>query len=194
MTAHQALIPSYLAIRGNKLQDNIICILSGILGLSLLAQVAVPLPWTPVPITGQTFGVALTALLWGRSRGTGVVFGYLLLGAAGLPVFAAGRSGLVVGPTLGYLIGMCLAAFVMGGLADRGWTKKFWSTYLAAFFGSLVTFACGLFVLSFFVPSDKLVSAGLLPFVPGDIIKTFLASMIVYQSQKAWKKSGKAKI
>ncbi len=190
MTATQecAVIPNYLAIEGNTLTNNVLCILTGVTLLSLLAQITIPLPWTPVPITGQTFGVALTALLWGRSRGTVVVIGYLTLGVLGFPVFALGKSGISIGPTFGYLVGMLVAAYVMGSLSDRGWTRKFWQSYLTAFIGSCITFSFGLVGLSFFVPHENLLVAGLFPFLPGDLIKTFLASSFAFTAQNLWEK------
>lgn len=184
-TQDLSYIPSFLNSRGNKIIENIASVFAGVGLLSLLAQIALLLPWTPVPITGQTFGVALVALLWGRKRGTLVFFSYLLCGGLGLPVFAMGKVGLLLGPTSGYLIGMLVATYVVGALADRGWTKTFFRTYLAAMAGSAITFAFGLFVLSFYMPSSVLLSAGLLPFLPGDVIKTLCASTIAFQSTKS---------
>jgi len=182
-----AIVPHYLILRGNKTHENILCIVSGVLALSLLAQMSISLPWTPVPITGQTFGVALIALLWGRKRGTAAVLSYLFLGGMGLPIFAMGKSGFSLGPTFGYLVGMLVAAYLMGTLADRGWTKKFFLSYFAAFLGSLVIFSFGVLVLSFFIPRENLLMAGVLPFLPGDIIKTMLASSLAFQAQKMGK-------
>lgn len=183
-----AIVPYFLNLRGNKIHENILCIVSGVFLLSLLAQMTISLPWTPVPITGQTFGVALIALLWGKKRGTTAVLSYLFLGGVGLPIFALGKSGFSFGPTFGYLVGMLAAAYVMGALADRGWTKKFFLTYLAAFLGSIIIFSFGVFVLTFFIPRDNLLMAGVIPFLPGDIIKTLLASSIVFHIQKISKK------
>ena len=123
MIQEQAFIPQILSHRGNKILENILAIFVGVLSLSLLAQIAIPIPWTPVPITGQTFGIALISLLWGRNRSFAVVFSYLFIGALGFPIFAFGKSGLVFGPTFGYLIGMLAASVWMGFLADRGWTR-----------------------------------------------------------------------
>ncbi|OQW53663.1 MAG: hypothetical protein A4S09_07095 [Proteobacteria bacterium SG_bin7] len=184
-----AVIPNYLSAEGNTVTNNFLCILTGVVLLSGLAQITIPLPWTPVPITGQTLGVALTALLWGRARGTAVVLGYLVLGAVGVPVFALGRSGISVGPTFGYLLGMIVAAYVMGSMADRGWTRKFWQTYFTAVLGSGITFCFGLIGLSFFIPHENLLAAGLFPFLPGDLIKTFLASSIAFKTQNLWKRN-----
>ncbi|WP_413293329.1 biotin transporter BioY [Bdellovibrio sp. HCB185ZH] len=88
------------------------------------------------------------------------------------------------GPTSGYLMGMLIASYLMGDLADRGWTKKFWSTWLAAFFGSCVILSCGVLVLSFYMPHETLFLTGVLPFLPGDFLKTLLACFIVRQVER----------
>src|SRR5690606_27371022 len=119
----QATIPILLKRYENQLLAQVISILIGIVLISLLAQIAFPLPQTPVPVTGQTFGVALVALLWGRSVGFTIMGLYLLLGAFGVPVFSFGRSGWQWGPNIGYLMGEWAASAVMGYLADCGWTR-----------------------------------------------------------------------
>ncbi len=184
-----AVVPSILAgsqnlETGKKIRDNALAIFAGVILLALTAQISIPLSFTPVPITGQTFGVALIALLWGRTRGVAAVATYLALGAFGVPLFALGKTGLALGPTTGYLVGMLLASIVMGTFADRGWTKTFARTWLAAFIGSVITFTCGVVVLSMFLPREALLMAGVLPFIPGDIIKTLLATTIVSQTSK----------
>ena len=151
--------------------------------LAALAQIAIPLPFTPVPITGQTFGVALMSLLWGRKWGFSSVALYVAVGAAGLPVFAQAASGLKL-MTSGYLVGMCLSSVVIGTLADMGWAKSFGKAFAACVLGSLCVFSCGLFVLSNFVPKGLLLAQGLLPFIPGDIIKSSLAAFIVSRLRK----------
>ncbi|MGE4132212.1 MAG: biotin transporter BioY [Bdellovibrionales bacterium] len=153
----------------------------GALLLTALAQISIPLPWTPVPITGQTFGVALLALLWGRKLGAGIVGGYVLLGLTGLPILATAK----LGPTSGYLVGMVLASYVVGGLADRGWTSTFPRALAAAYVGSTLIFGLGLLVLSYFVPSEALLGAGLFPFMPGDLIKNILAATIATGAARA---------
>lgn len=190
MTQDLSFVPTYLDRRGSKIHENILSVLLGVLGLSLLAQIAIPLPWTPVPITGQTFGVSLMSLLWGRKRALSSVVIYLALGAVGLPIFALGKFGISLGPTTGYLIGMVLAAYWMGSLSDRGGTKTWWRTYLSAFSGSAIIFSCGVLGLSFFIPTESLLSAGVLPFLPGDLLKTLLASTIAFQTQKTFEAKG----
>ena len=184
MTRNQALVPQILIQYGNRTWQNILAVLAGVTLISLLAQLSIPLPFTPVPITGQTFGVVLTALLWGQKRAVSTVVSYMLLGGLGLPVFAMGKSGFLIGPTTGYLLGMLAASFVVGRLADLGWTRSFYKTWLAAFLGSVSVFSFGLYGLSFFVPQTQLLNLGLLPFLPGDFIKTILASTMAWQSHR----------
>jgi biotin transport system substrate-specific component len=174
MTAEKSFVPSLVIKFGNKVSHNIIATLMGAVTIAAVAQIKIPLPFTPVPITGQTFGVALISLLWGKTRGFSAVVIYLLFAVTSMSF----------GPTSGYLIGMLVASYLMGDLADRGWTKKFWSTWLAAFSGSCVILSCGVLVLSLYMPKDSLLMAGVLPFLPGDLIKTLLACFIVRQVER----------
>src|SRR3954465_6955230 len=104
-----------------------------VVGFSLLialsAQVMIPLPWTPVPLTGQTFAVLLTGALLGPRLGALAMLAYLLEGAAGLPFFRGGASGVThfTGATAGYLFAFPAAAYVTGYLAERGWDRRFWT-------------------------------------------------------------------
>ena len=180
-----ALVPRLLSQIDGKFRNNAILIFVGVMTIGLLAQIQIPLSFTPVPITGQTLGVALIALLFGRVRAVSTVAAYLALGAVGAPLFATTTTGAGFGPTAGYLIGMLLAAFVMGHLADRGWTRSFRKAWLATFLGSVITFTFGLAALSFFIPKSALLAWGFYPFVPGDIAKTLIAALIVSQVSKA---------
>lgn len=171
-----AWLPSMIADQSKT--KHFLVIVGGVVALSLLAQIALPLGFTPVPLTGQTFGVYLIALLCGRKLGGAIVASYLAVGFVGLPVFAGAASGLSFGPTLGYLVGMLVASQAVGYLADRGWTKSFGRAWLAAVAGSVCVFTMGLAVLSAFVPADALLISGFLPFLPGDLIKTTLAASI----------------
>jgi len=165
----------------------------GVALVSALAQVVIPLPWTPVPITGQTFGVALMALLWGRKRAFGVMSSYLALSIFGAPILAGGVAFLTFGATTGYLLGMLVSACVVGELADRGYTRTWARAFMAASLGSVCVFGFGLLVLSFFLPAAgdtfgakmiTLLTAGLLPFLPGDILKNSLAAFIASRLNK----------
>lgn len=150
--------------------------------LGALSQVVIPLPFTPVPVTGQTFGVALLALLWGRKRGWSSVGAYLVLGSAGLPLFSRASSLWVAAPTTGYLIGMFAAAGIMGMLSDRGFVRGFKRAFAAAALGSAITFVFGVAVLAQFVPDGQALALGWIPFIPGDLIKITLVAWIVSRS------------
>jgi len=146
---------------------------------ALAAQVAIPLAWTPVPITGQTFAVLLTGAVLGARRGFLAQALYLLEGALGLPVFAGGAAGVLklIGPTGGYLMAFPFAAALVGTLCERGWDRRFITMLLSMLLGSAVIFSVGLVQLSRFVPASALLAQGLLPFVPGDLIKSSLAAL-----------------
>ena len=121
--------------------------------IAAAAQVAIPLPFTPVPLTGQTFGVLLTGMALGSRRGALAVALYVLEGAVGLPFFAGGAAGLakLLGPTGGYLFAFPIAAFVAGLLAERGWDRKPLTTVLGMLLASLTIFIFGALWLSRFV-------------------------------------------
>lgn len=194
MVNEVSLIPQLLKRRGAKSIENILSIFFGIIFLSLLAQISFQIPGTPVPITGQTFGVTLISLIWGRKRGLMCVISYLGGGAIGLPIFASGKSGLILGPTTGYLIGMAFSSYWIGMWADMIGTKKFWQTYFISISGSCIVFICGLSVLSFFIPTKELLDLGVYPFLLGDFIKSFIASLIASQTQATLDKKNKIQL
>jgi len=156
-----------------------------VLGFSLLtalaAQVAIPLPWTPVPITGQTFAVLLTGALLGSRLGALALIAYLFEGAIGLPFFAAGGTGparLLMSPTSGYLLSYPAAAFLTGMLAERGWDKRFLTAAAAISLGSIVILLSGWSWLSIWTGSASHAwTIGVAPFIPGDIVKILLAAV-----------------
>jgi biotin transport system substrate-specific component len=148
---------------------------------ALAAQIAIPLPFSPVPLTGQTFAVLLSGAVLGARRAFLAQALYLLEGMAGLPFFAGGAAGagILAGPTGGYLLAFPFAAFVTGALARAGWDRRFATMLAAILLGSLVIFGCGLAGLSRFVPTGRLLALGLLPFLPGDVVKATLAAIAV---------------
>jgi biotin transport system substrate-specific component len=150
---------------------------------ALAAQVAIPLSWTPVPITGQTFAVLLTGALLGSRLGAVAMIAYLMEGAVGLPFFAAGGSGparLLFSPTSGYLLSYPAAAYLTGLLAERGWDKRFLTAAAAMCLGSAVILLCGWSWLAIWSKSvTHAASIGVLPFLPGDVIKIALAAAVL---------------
>src|SRR3954452_12838062 len=157
-------------------------------GFSLLtaasAQLGVRLPFTPVPITGQTFGVLLTGALLGGWRGFGAMLIYLAEGLAGLPVFAPGAPvhaglGPFLGATGGYLFAFPLAALVVGFLAERGWDRTPARVLAAMALGSAVIYILGAGWLSHFVGGTRnALVQGVLLFLPGDALKAALAAAL----------------
>lgn len=155
--------------RTHSRAENIALIFAFSVLMGLLARVAVPLPFTPVPVTGQTLGVLLAGLLLGGPRAAAAMALYLAEGAAGLPVFSpAGPGGLaqLAGPTGGFLLSYPLAALVAGsGLRP---------VLLALLSGEAVIFLCGAAWLAAFVPAATVWRAGVLPFLPGEVVKIAL--------------------
>ena len=156
-------------------------VIGGSLAIAAAAQVRIPLPFTPVPVTGQTFAVLLIGALFGAKRGTATVMTYLTLGIMGLPVFAAAPPGpaALMSPTAGYLAGFVAAAWVMGTLSERGWDRRPWSTALAMTIASAVIFACGVLWLGRFVGWGHVLQQGFLPFIPGDLVNIALATAML---------------
>lgn len=157
---------------------NLSVFLANISLLVLLARITLRLPFTPVPITGQTFGILLISFLSGRTRAATAVSAYLAAGFIGFPVFAGGHAWLM-GPTTGYLPGMFVGSLVVGTLSDRGWSRHFWGCVGAGYLGSFCIFTCGLAGLSFFVPLNRLLQQGYFPFIVGDGIKIVTAALCV---------------
>ncbi|MCS7313753.1 MAG: biotin transporter BioY, partial [Acidobacteria bacterium] len=153
-------------------------VLSGSLFTALMAQVAIPLPFTPVPITGQTLAVLLVGATLGARRGALSMVVYLAEGLAGLPVFAGGTAGIgrLLGPTGGYLIGFVPAAHIVGWLTERGWDRRPQTAVLMMVMGHGVIYIFGLSWLSQFVGLAHVLPTGLYPFIPGDLLKVFLAA------------------
>ena len=152
----------------------------GSLLVALLARVSVPLPFTPVPVTGQTFGVLFLGALLGSRLGALALFAYLLEGALGLLVFAKGAGlGYLFGPTGGYLLAFPLAAYLVGWALEAGLGRGFLSALLAFLAGSLLIYALGVPWLSVYLGMDlaKALALGALPFLAGDLVKAVLAAL-----------------
>jgi biotin transport system substrate-specific component len=153
-------------------------ILAGSALVALSARVAIPLPFTPVPVTAQTFAVLLVGAALGSRRGALALAAYLAEGAAGMPVFSGGGCCVawLAGPTAGYLWSYPLAAFTVGALAERGWDRSPGRAGLAMLAGNGVIYVVALPWLASFVGAGQVLEAGLLPFIPGDLLKVALAA------------------
>jgi len=167
-------------IRERTLAERFLVLVVANLLLIACAQVRIPLPFTPVPITGQTLGVLLAGALLGSRYGTTVVFVYVVQGLVGLPVFAGWKGGIaaLLGPTGGYILGFIPAAFVAGYLLERYFHRNWCATLVALIAGNALIYAFGLPWLAFFVGWDKVLQMGFLPFVPGDLLKLLMVASI----------------
>lgn len=163
----------------------------GIAGLAgLLAQVRFFLPWTPVPITGQTFAVLLAGVLLGRWWGGVSMASYAALGAIGLPWFAgwSGGVGILAGPTGGYIVGFILAALFLGYFTDKYIRSRSFLSMLGLmlFANFILIHGPGLVQLGLWIKATTgepltfraLLSMGTIPFIPGDIAKAVAAAVI----------------
>lgn len=161
-----------------RLFGQAVLVLAGTLLLAISAHIKVPF-W-PVPQTMQTFAVLLIAMSYGSRLGTITIAAYLAEGMLGLPVFAAG-SGIayMAGPTAGYLVGFLVAGALLGWLADQGWCRNWQSTVAAMLIGNGAIYLFGLGWLAQLFGTSVAISAGLLPFIWGDIAKIVLAALVM---------------
>jgi len=159
---------------------------------ALAAQVRIHLGWTPVPITGQTFSVLLAGTVLGARLGALSQLTYVAAGLV-LPFYAGGTHGwsVVTGASGGYLVGMVLAAFVVGKLAERHEDRDLLTSLPAMFFGSVVIYAVGLPWLAAVadLSMQDAIAKGLAPFVIGDALKAGIAGALVPATWKAVERS-----
>lgn len=189
----QATIPSRV-ITGTVLPRSTAWTIALTVGFALLtaaaAQVRIPLGFTPVPITGQTFAVLLSGAALGATWGGASQLLYVLLGAVGLPFYASGNAGweYATGATGGYLIGFIAAAYAVGFLAERSQDRSVFSAVPAFLTGNLLIYAIGVPWLYYTVDSittgEAALGAGFIPFIAGDVVKIVLAGLLL---PAAWK-------
>ena len=141
--------------------------------VALSAQVAIPLPFTPVPVTLQTLMVLATGALLGSRRGTAAILLYISEGAAGLPVFAMGTSGPahLAGPLGGYLVGFVAAAFLAGLVCERGGDRNGLLAFAGLVMADLAIYVPGLLWLGAFTGFSRVLVLGALPFLAADVLK-----------------------
>ncbi|MBL51692.1 MAG: biotin transporter BioY [Candidatus Marinimicrobia bacterium] len=161
---------------------NIFAIILGSLLIAVLAQISIPIPFSPIPITGQTIGVILVGGILGSKRGTLAVLAYLMEGALGFPVFAQMKAGVhvLVGPTAGYLWGFVFAAFLIGYLTEKGWTMKPITSFLSCFAATtLILIAGTLYLAAFKLEFSKALVMGFYPFLVGDVVKSTICAILI---------------
>ncbi|MER8067032.1 biotin transporter BioY [Streptomyces sp. NPDC094034] len=168
---------------------DIALVVGGAVLTGVAAQIAVPVPGSPVPVTGQTFAALLVGTALGARRGFLSLALYAVVGMAGMPWFAEGRAGLSFA-SFGYVLGMLLAATVVGALARRGGDRSVPRTAGTMVLGSVIIYAVGVPYLALYtgMSLSAAVSAGLVPFLLGDALKAALAMGAL---PAAWKLIGR---
>ncbi len=150
--------------------------------VAALAQIRVPLPFTPVPVTGQTLGVLLVGAALNPADAGLAMWLYALLGGAGLPMFAGWGAGWshIFGPTGGYILGFIPAAWTVSLLLRMEVIRLPWRVWVALVIGNALIYLFGLPWLAAFVGMQKVLALGFLPFLPGDGFKLILAGMLIF--------------
>ena len=177
-------IPAVLDQR--RVATQIFLVIAGSAIIAIAAQIAVPIPFSPVPLTLQPLAVLLVGIVLGSVRGSAAAALYLLEGASGLPVFAQGHGGALwlLGPTAGYLLSYPLAAFVAGWFSERGWG----STILRALAGMLtalaIIYAGGWTWLAILAGPQAAFTMGIVPFVIADIVKVAVGAAILPYAER----------
>ncbi|MGI9861066.1 biotin transporter BioY [Moorella naiadis] len=163
--------------------------------VAVLAQISIPLPFTPVPITGQVLGVLLAGAILGKNKGTLAMVVYLLLGAIGLPVFARGGAGLATfaSPSGGYLWGFILGVYAMGLILERGHSEPGYPRLIAGMLLCLVVvYTLGTLQLMALLHVNlvKGLLLGVIPYIPLDLAKLILAAAVSYRVRRALRQAG----
>jgi biotin transport system substrate-specific component len=185
---HNATIPSILVdrIRG-RAALNMLFIAGASVLIAIAAQIAVPLPHSPVPLTMQPLAVLLVGVVLGSWRGAAAAVLYLLEGLGGLPVFAQGHGGAVwlIGPTAGYLLSYPLAAFVAGWVSERGWGSTITRAVAGMLAALAIIYAGGWSWLSIVAGAERAFLLGVAPFLIADVVKVALGAALLPRAQRA---------
>ncbi len=186
MTTATAPIPTAPSTLADLLPRSRVRTVALVVGFALLtavaAQLTIPLPWTPVPVTGQTFAVLLAGATLGWRAGGASQLLYVVLGAVGLPFYADGDSGwqVATGATGGYLVGFVVAAALVGLLAERHQDRNVITAVPAMLAGTAIIYVFGVTWLAHVLGADATTALekGLLPFVIGDAVKLVVAGAL----------------
>jgi biotin transport system substrate-specific component len=182
ITIADFLVPIRVGEAISSRARHVFLILAGTLLIYLSALVVIPVPGSPVPITGQTFGVLLVGGALGFRRGLAATLLYVAIGLVGLPFFAEGQGGInvILGATGGYLIGFVIASAIVGRLAELGWDRHIGGAIGAMLIGNAVIYVVGLpwlAAVTGFGP-EKTIASGLTPYLFGDALKLLLAAAL----------------
>ncbi len=187
MSASAVTLRTALLPRTSVVTDTLL-VAGGAVFIALFAQLYFYLPFTPVPVTGLTFGVIVIGAAMGFVRGLLATALYVLLGVAGAPVYADATFGIdvLLGVTGGYLVGSVLAAALTGWLAEKAWDRKVVSAIPAMLLGELVIFVVGVgwLMVVLDVGLTTGLELGFVPFIIGEVVKLTAAGLLL---PGAWK-------
>lgn len=157
--------------------------------LTILARFSIPLPFSPVPLTGQLFGIFLAGAVLGSRLGTLTVLGYILLGAAGAPVFSNGLGGLqvILGPSGGYLFGFMPGIYFLGKVAGNSNEPGYLRLWAGMLGCVVLTYTLGVLQLGFVMNLSlyQALIAGTLPYIPIDLLKIILVTPLALKLKQA---------
>lgn len=172
-------------VRG-RVAMNVLLVLGGSAIIAIAAQIAIPVPFSPVPLTMQPLAVIMVGAVLGASRGAAAAALYLLEGLSGLPVFAQGHSGplWLLGPTAGYLYSYPLAAFVAGWLSERGWGNRTLRSVAGMLAALTVIYIGGWAWLAALTNARAAFALGVAPFIAADIVKVAIGAALLPYAQK----------
>lgn len=181
-------IPSTLherLVRGRIAYD-LLFVLAGSAVIAIAAQIAITVPFSPVPLTMQPLAVLLVGVALGARRGAAAAVLYLLEGASGLPVFAQAKGGALwlVGPTAGYLLSYPFAAFLAGWFSERGWGGTITRAVSGMLVALAVIYAGGWAWLTVLTDARSAFAAGVAPFIAADVVKIALGASLLPYAQK----------
>jgi biotin transport system substrate-specific component len=180
VTIADFLVPIRVGERMGSRLRHVALIVVGALLIFASSRIVIPVAGSPVPITGQTFGVLLVGGALGFRRGLMSIGLYVLIGLVGLPFFAEGKGGVsvILGASGGYIVGFLLAGSVVGRLAELGWDRRLIGAFGAMAIGNVVIYLVGVPWLMAVAHFDLAtgIAKGLTPFLLGDAIKLILAS------------------
>ncbi|MCX6352513.1 MAG: biotin transporter BioY [Bacteroidetes bacterium] len=167
----------------NSFVKELLLVVAGSLLIAVCARLTLYLPFSPVPITAQTFAVLVIGMSYGRIRAAITLIAYLAEGASGLPVFAGSHFGIayLFGPTGGYLLGFVIAAYVLGAFAEKKFDRHFSLSFIAMVVGIAIIFFFGLgwMITLMNISLRQAFITGLLPFIPSAVVSIFSASVVL---------------